>query len=236
MPVELRRSPRLTLTGVIIAMLLSASSALAGASEDCAAASDQFDYTEALRLCRPLAEQGEHVAQTTLGLMYEWGEGVPQDYAEAVKWYRKAAEQGNAIAQERLGFRYEHGEGVTQDYSEAVKWYGKAAEQGDAHAQIELAIMYEDGRGGLAQDDAEAVKWYRKAAEQGNVDAQATLGFRYERGQNVSQDDVLAHMWLSLAAARGYPCADKRNELAAKMTPEQITKAQRLAREWKSTK
>jgi hypothetical protein len=37
MPVELCLSSRLTLRGVIVAVLLSASSALAGASEDCAA-------------------------------------------------------------------------------------------------------------------------------------------------------------------------------------------------------
>ena len=88
----------------------------------------------------------------------------------------------------------------------------------------------------MAQDDAEAAKWYRKAAEQGNVDAQATLGFRYEHGQGVPQDYVLAHMWLSLAAAKGYPCADKRDKLAAKMSPDRIAEAQRLAREWKPTR
>jgi TPR repeat protein len=220
---------------VVVGVLPSISSALAP-SEDCAAAYDQFDYTEALQLCRPLAEQGEDFAQTTLGLMYEHGEGVTHDDAEAVNWYRKAAEQGNAIAEERLGSKYERGEGVTQDYAAAVKWYRKAAEQGVADAQIEFAIMYEDGRGGLAQDYAEAANWYRKAAEQGNADAQATLGFRYEQGQGVPQDYVLAHMWLGLAAAKGYPCADKRDNLASKMTTEQIAEAKRLAREWKPTK
>jgi TPR repeat protein len=126
--------------------------------------------------------------------------------------------------------------GLAQDYAEAVKWFRMAAELGNADAQIRLGVMYEDGRGGLAQDYAEAAKWYRKAAEQGNVDAQATLGFRYERGQGVPRDYVLAHMWLSLAAAEGYPCADKCNDLASKMTPDQIVEAQRMAREWKPTK
>jgi TPR repeat protein len=97
--------------------------------------------------------------------------------------------------------------------------------------------MYEDGRGGLAQDYAEAAKWYRMAAEQGNADAQATLGFRYERGQGVPRDYVLAHMWLSLAAANGSSAAPQAlDELAAKMTPDQIAEAQRLAREWKPTR
>jgi TPR repeat protein len=220
----------------IAVLLLSPDIVRAGTSEDCAAANDQLDYTEALRLCRPLAEQGDDVAQTTLGLMYEHGQGVTHDDAEAAKWYRKAAERDNAVAQERLGSLYEHGQGVTHDDAEAVKWYRKAAERDVVNAQIELGIMYEDSRGGVVQDYAAAVKWYRRAAEQGSADAQATLGFRYEHGQGVPQDYVLAHLWLSLAAANGYPCGDKRDNLATKMTPDQITEAERLAREWKPTK
>ena len=44
------------------------------------------------------AEQGDASAQFNLGLMYEYGRGVPQNYSEAVKWYRLAAEQGDASA------------------------------------------------------------------------------------------------------------------------------------------
>ena len=51
-------------------------------------------------------------AQSTLGLMYRRGEGVPQDDAQAVQWYRKAADQGDASAQFNLGVMYEHSEGT----------------------------------------------------------------------------------------------------------------------------
>jgi len=40
---------------------------------------------------RPLADQGNALAQLGLGGMYANGQGVPQDYAQAVIWYRKAA-------------------------------------------------------------------------------------------------------------------------------------------------
>jgi hypothetical protein len=39
-----------------------------------------------------------------------------------------------------------------------------------------------------------------------------------------------------LAAQGDLEAANKRDELAAKMTPDQIAEAQRLAREWKPTK
>ena len=57
------------------------------------------DYLTALRELRPLAEQGDAVAQNYLGVMYYNGQGVPQNYAEAVRLYRLAAEQGIADAQ-----------------------------------------------------------------------------------------------------------------------------------------
>jgi TPR repeat protein len=206
MRVELRLNSTLRcLTGVLVAVLLSASSAFAGAFEDANAAYDRKDYATALRLVRPLAEQGDPKAQGLLGDMYWTGGGVPQDYAEAVAWFRKAAQQGDDSAQFALGNIYEHKPGdqhgrPPQDYAEAAKWYGKAAQQGNVFGQLSLASMYEEGRG-------------------------------------VPQDYVLAHMWWNLATAHGATDAAKfRDELAAKMTPEQVADAQRLAREWKPTK
>src|SRR4030066_2782 len=85
------------------------------------------DYATAFDLLKPLAEQGNPLAQHNLGLMYEEGRGVPQDYAEAMKWYRRAAERGISGAQHNRGAMYERGEGVPQDYVMAHMWYTLAA-------------------------------------------------------------------------------------------------------------
>ena len=122
----------------IVVSLSFAASVAAGPLEDGVAAYGHSDFATALRLLRPLAEQGDATAQTGLGLMYENGQGVPQDYAEAVKWYRKAADQGFAGGQNSLGTAYAEGHGVPQDYAEAVKWYQKAADQGDVGARYNL--------------------------------------------------------------------------------------------------
>jgi TPR repeat protein len=103
------------------------------------------DYATALRLLRPLADQGNANAQFRLGSMYYHGRGLPQDYAEAAKWYRLAADQGNANAQNNLGWSFYNGHGVPQDYAEAAKWYRLAADQGNAKAQFELGAMYYSG-------------------------------------------------------------------------------------------
>ena len=101
------------------------------------------DYKKAYKLILPLAEQGNVMAQTTLGVMYQEGHGVPKDYKEAVKWYRLAAERGYAIAQHNLGVMYLEGYGVPQDHKEAEKWFRRSAEQGIARAQEALDLFLE---------------------------------------------------------------------------------------------
>lgn len=88
------------------------------------------DEVEAVKWLLRAAEQGQAVAQSTLGICYCSGQGVTKDYVEAVKWLRKAAEQGNDVAQTVLGDRYCNGEGVAKDYVEAYKWSLLASAQG----------------------------------------------------------------------------------------------------------
>ena len=62
--------------------------AAAGPLEDARTAEQRGDYATEMALLRPLADQGNAVAEIDLGLMYEHGQGVPQDFAQAVIWYR----------------------------------------------------------------------------------------------------------------------------------------------------
>jgi len=89
------------------------------------------------------------------------------------------------------------------------------------------------------------VKWYRLAAEQGNSFAQEKLAWKYLLGEGVPQDDVLAHMWLSIAVsddptsehkAATHQRIQQRDAIARRMTAEQIAKARELARKCKVNK
>ena len=121
------------------------------------------------------------------------------------------------------------------DYATAMREWRPLAEQGDATAQHNLGLMYHKGQGVL-QDNAEAMKWFRKAAEQGEALAQSALGIMYREGQGVPQDFVQAHMWLNLSAAQGWQGnaedAKIRDALAKLMTPSDVSKAQKMTREW----
>ena len=127
-----------------------------------------------------------------------------RDFATAYKIFRPLADQGNAVAQTNLGVMYGGGEGVSQSFAEALKWFHKAADQGDAAAQYNLGLIYRDGKG-------------------------------------VPRNYVLAYMWLDLSASLFLPSSYEsrrsayvaRNFVAFKMTTTQITKAQKLVREWK---
>jgi uncharacterized protein len=122
------------------------------------------NFSTALALARPLAEQNDPDAQLLLAWMHQHGEGVPEDMAEAAKWCRKAAELGNAKAQHNLGTHYQFGFGVTKDMREAALWYRKAAEQGDPSAQLRLGQMCERGEG-VDKDLVQAYAWYLQANE-----------------------------------------------------------------------
>src|SRR3984957_2338166 len=132
-----------TFKAAVAALMLAASSAglvAAGPFEAAVAAYEkglaahEKAYATALRLLRPLAEQGNAVAQYNLGVMYAQGQGVSQDYAAAASWYLKAAEQGNADAQVNLGILYGMGQGVPQDYAAAHMWFNLAAARGNKDA------------------------------------------------------------------------------------------------------
>ncbi len=102
----------------------------------------QKDYTQAIKWYTKAAEQGDAMAQTILGLMYEKGQGVKQDYTQAVKWLTKAAKQENAWAQYNLAFMCAQRKGIKLSKNSSIKrsiyWMKKAARNGYKEAQDAL--------------------------------------------------------------------------------------------------
>jgi len=151
--------------GIVLALNLT-TPAPADSLENAVEAYRRADYATALRLYRPLAEQGLAIAQFNVGLMHDVGQGVPQNSREASKWYRLAADQGRPDAQYQLG----HLHYKQDDYTEAAKWFRLAAEQGRADAQSSLGAMYAEGEAG-PQDLVQALKWFILAAAQNHKEA-----------------------------------------------------------------
>ena len=157
------------------------------------------------------------------------------EYEATANELRKLAEEGNVTAQNGLGLLYREGAGVPQNYGQAKRWFEEAAKQGHAEAQVNLGTFYLHGDG-APQSAGMALFWYSRAAEQGDAQAFAKLGLMYAEARGVPQDFIQAHMWFNLAAANGEEnSVERRDVLARKMTPAQITEAQERARDWKPT-
>ena len=99
------------------------------------------DYEKALQKLRPLAAAGHSAAQYNLGVMHEWGNGVPQDNVKAMKWYRLSAENSHKEAQNNLGAMYSKGEGAEQNYVEALKWFVISADNDSEGGRKNIDII-----------------------------------------------------------------------------------------------
>ena len=174
---------------------------------------------------------GSPGAQYELGQRLFEGRGIAQDQHAAAIWFERAASSGFAPAQFRVGALYQKGVGVTRDAATAKRWYAKAAEAGNARAAHNLAVMNAEPIDDKP-DYVEAAKWFRKAAELGVRDSQYNLAVLYARGLGVEQDFRKSWLWFSLAAAQGdADAANKRDEVAAKMNPQELaTAADELAK------
>jgi TPR repeat protein len=193
------------------------------------------DHQAAMKILRPLADQGDADAQYYLGWINSYGgRNVKPDYLEAMNWYRKAADQGYAEAHIMIASMYRGGIGVKVDPHEALKWYRKAAELGEAGGQAALASLYERGEL-LKKDEAEAAKWLLKAAEQDTSrDTHFKMGRFYEEGKGVERDPVEAYFWYSMAAfvkrTKKYELYTRR--LASKLNKQQMASVKKRVHQW----
>jgi TPR repeat protein len=104
------------------------------------AAYDKGDFEGAFKQFLSLAEEGNALAQSSTGVMYDMGQGTTKDYSKAVEWYKKSAEQGNQFGQFNLGTMYYMGTGVEKDMITACKWFALATRQGNGQARIHMHI------------------------------------------------------------------------------------------------
>jgi TPR repeat protein len=141
-------------------------------------------YTPALNLLEPLAQQGVSAAQTAVAEMYEKGLGVQRNFITAETWYSRAIAQGDTAAGEKRAAMHERIEQRFQEGIEAfrVKDYARARERWwdlafqDRHpaAQTNLGVLYAHGLG-VQRDEEAARRWYQRAIAQKYLPAQENL-------------------------------------------------------------
>ena len=97
---------------------------------------------------------------------------------------------------------------------------------------VAIAQDYDAGlKAAQAGDFQTALKEWKMLADQGDAYAQYNLGMMYANGEGVLQDNVTAHMWFNIAGANGDEDGrDNREKIEWKMTPADISEAQKRAR------
>ncbi|TAX90622.1 hemagglutinin [Rhizobium leguminosarum] len=180
------------------------------------------------------ASSGDALALFEIGARYSDGRnGMTVDQKQAASWYQLAADKGFAPAQYRLGSMYEKGNGVERDITKAKAFYEQAANQGNASAMHNLAVLYASGALGQ-QDYATAASWFTKAANLGITDSQFNLAILCARGNGVPADLEESYKWFAIAAKGGdKDAAQKRDEVAKAMKPDQLERARAKADLWK---
>jgi TPR repeat protein len=196
------------------------------------------DYPRAIEMLTPLADRGDAVAQTKLGLIYTRGEGVARDDAAALGWLTRAAEQNQSEAQFELGVMYRDGIGTPTNGNLAMLWFGRATERGVPHAFNAIGEMYL-GHQDVAPDYAAALSWFLRGAQLDNAESLYNIGVRYALGQGVERDETEAYKWFDLAADAGIgelrsKAVRARQAIGEGLMPLQVSRAKVGARDWLS--
>ncbi len=182
---------------------------------------------------RKAAQDGDARAVYELASKAADGPANQRDPKLALRLFERAAVAGLAPAQFRVGNMFEKGIGTQRDLALARIWYQRAAERGNAKAMHNLAVLHAEGVAGKP-DYAMATEWFRRAAELGVRDSQYNLAVLLGRGLGAPTDLAQSFVWFSVAAGQGDEDAGrKRDEVAQRLKPEDLTAAKGLATSWK---
>lgn len=152
------------------------------------------DYASAQEAYQKAADRKNADAIYNLGLIYEYGKGLPVDYKQAKAKYNQAADSGSAAAMNQLAGIYFYGLGEARDVEQGLSWYRKAADLGNSSAMYQLGLFSETGVA-TKIDFNNALSFYTKAAEKGNEKAMLALARMYLYGTGVTKDVQQAVVW-----------------------------------------
>jgi TonB family protein len=109
------------------------------------------------------------------------------------------------------------------------------AKAGDADAEFELATAFFEGRE-IAKDESQGMVLLERAARSGLTRAEFQLAERTYGDGNNAEKYIEAYLWYALAQRSGAEQADtKIRELEARMTPDQLSEAQKRLENWPAT-
>ena len=106
-----------------------------------------------------------------IGVLYEYGHGVPQSYRDAAEWFRRSAENGYSRGMTNYACLLRDGNGVDRDPAAAAEWFRRS---GSPRAKRLLALMMLKGDG--IPQDTECARSLLEEASASDSKAMVLLG------------------------------------------------------------
>jgi TPR repeat protein len=171
-----------------------------------------------------------------------WPLKTKRNIKKAAEWFRKAANQGHGGGMHRLAYLLEE----DGNNEEAYIWFKEACIYGEEFACYRVGTALKYGKG-VTKDGYEAVKIFRKGIRTDKKKYELfylkELSHSYLTGTGVIRDKILAHMWMNIAAAKGFvlhmpgipvrgkgTAAEARDRLEKSMSPADISEATKRAK------
>ena len=148
------------------------------------------DDSQAFKLFRMSADQGNEDALYVVALCYRDGIGTSKNEEEQKKALFAAAKKSHVASLATIGDLYRDGNLVNRDFTMSLEYFNKAIEEGLEAAKSSAAQINKIGL-------------YWKAANDGDAEAQFNLGVCYRDGIQISANDDAATLWFEKSAAQG---------------------------------
>jgi TPR repeat protein len=190
------------------------------------------DLTQAATWFRKAYAQGNNLAGYNLATLFLKPKKTASEHKRGLNILQRTAENHHALSQIALANLYRKGSyGLKQDGGKAIHWLKQAAENNSSLAQLSLGAIYLKGEL-VPANGSKARYWLSQAAGKGSSIAQMSLGAALIKGTVLPRDLTEAYIWFSLAATSGNKKSAKvRDQLASRLTVEQLARAQQKAGE-----
>ncbi len=176
--------------------------------------------TEALNLVTERQDRRMKVARSNLrrsiGYRYR---AFPPDLAAAIGWLSEI-EDGDPNVLHETALRVRDGDGLPQVREAAFRWLRHAGKRGVPEAYYDLGLTllneslpYRDRQGGIF--------YLALAGRDGFLAAQVEMGLRYAAGDEVTQWDHAAYVWLLMAQENGADVAALLEDVGRRLSSRQ---------------
>ncbi|MFI4897594.1 MAG: tetratricopeptide repeat protein [Phycisphaerales bacterium JB059] len=169
------------------------------------------DFETALRLARPLAEQGHVGANYLVAMCSAFGLGTTQDLGVAKRSFETAARGDHPSALFELGAMAHEGAFGERNDQAAIGYFERSAKLGSLGGIMSYGEMLLNGLGREA-DFVEGIAWVGVAAKRGHADAKELIEY-FNSDKNVAPADRQRALARTAELERTLPDAGKLDDL-----------------------